>query len=104
MSKGPIIARINQIDTADGFRTIQAEQLFEQFFHGRKETLQLPENGELKRLEVGDVITFYRAEDNVGTGEAMENLRDFDRRDQKERIVLLFKCKANGYGLPPQKE
>ena len=104
MSKGPIIARINQIDTADGFRTIQAEQLFEQFFHGRKETLQLPENDELKRLAVGDAITFYRAEDNVETGEAMENLRDFDRRDQKERIVLLFKCQPNGQGFPSKEE
>ena len=63
MSKGPFTARINQIDTAENFHILQVEQLTEQFFHGQKETLKVPVDERLSSLRSGDVITYYRAEE-----------------------------------------
>lgn len=91
MSKGPFTARINQIDTAENFHILQVEQLTEQFFHGQKETLKVPVDERLSSLRSGDVITYYRAEEEYVITETPHS---------EERVVLLFKRSSDGLGLP----
>ena len=94
MSKGPFTARINQIDTAENFHILQVEQLTEQFFHGQKETLKVPVDERLSSLRSGDVITYYRAEEEYVITETPHS---------EERIVLLFKRSSDGLGLPEKR-
>ena len=94
MSKGPFTARINQIDTAENFHILQVEQLTEQFFHGQKETLKVPVDERLSSLRSGDVITYYRAEEEYVITETPHS---------EERVVLLFKRSSDGLGLPEKR-
>lgn len=94
MSKGPFTARINQIDTAENFHILQVEQLTEQFFHGQKETLKVPVDERLSSLRSGDVITYYRAEEEYVITETPHS---------EERVVLLFKRSSDGLRLPEKR-
>ena len=71
-----------------------SEQLTEQFFHGQKETLKVPVDERLSSLRSGDVITYYRAEEEYVITETPHS---------EERVVLLFKRSSDGLGLPEKR-
>lgn len=77
MSKGPITARVMNIDTAGSFRLIRVEE-----YISRKEDLViLPLSADISELRCGDVISYYRADE-----QEISSMKQTD----EERIVLLF--------------
>ncbi len=104
MSKGPLTARINKIGAAENFRVFDVE-LLNDHCYGRVEVFKLPQTEMTSRLQKGDTVTYYYAEDIVG-GKVSDEIKIFGQHKSRdeERVVLLFKCMADGEKLPLPEE
>ncbi len=77
MSKGPITARVINIDTAGSFHSIKVNNTIT----GKDDLVILPSSADIGKLKINDLITYYRADE--------QEICSMKQTDE-ERIVLLF--------------
>lgn len=83
MSKGPISARVLNIDTAGGFHSIKVQNVIS----GKEDLVILPSSADIQKLTKDDIITYYRADE--------QEITSMEQTDE-ERVVLLFSRQGEG--------
>ena len=97
-------ARINQIDAAGNFHVFNVELLNEHCY-GKAEVFKLPQTEVTGRLQKGDIVTYYYAEDFAGSAIGEDGKIFWPRESRgEERVVLLFKCASDEENFPRPEE